>query len=82
VRERRDAEPGGGALDVRRAEPLKAVGRRERLHARVLGAEPVHVHDDAAPGRHDAFAPVGLAEPGARAGGVVGVDPALARLVR
>ena len=81
VADHRDAEPGGCVADGR-----GAVGRGgrdgDRLHARVLGAEAVVVDDDPAPRGDDALAPVGLAEPGARAGRVVRVDPALAGLVR
>jgi hypothetical protein len=69
-------------MNMRGAEPLQPVGDGERFDARMLGAEAVGVHDETAPGRHDALAPVRLAEPRTRAGGVVGVDPALACLVR
>ena len=80
-RDHRDAEPGAAS---RTCHGAVGRGRRDgdRLDARVLGAEAVGVDDDPAPRGNDALAPVGLAEPGARAGRVVRVDPALAGLVR
>jgi hypothetical protein len=70
VRHDRDAERRGGAMNVRGAGPLEVARDGERFHARMLGAEPVGVHDQPTPRRHHALAPVRLAEPRARAGGV------------